>query len=1613
MIHFSLHERGDLAELRCQGEEEQAFQKRLVPLEELAALVARVEGLRAADGEDAAVAAGRELYAWLDGPESWFPPRLEGLKRKGPRTEPAPIYLHLPGRAAALPWETLHDGGGFLADRLDPPLAVVRWRPARHPPAFPANRPLNVLFMAACPQGGPSEPSLETIEARMLAAVASLPLHLEMEDSGSLLGLGDLVRDGEAGGWDVVHLAAWADARDGTPRLLLESDQGRPHGVSAQELAREVSLKPRLLVLSAGPGASRAGAAETQLVAEELVRRGFPAVLSWRRPASDSEAAEALSAFYERLAFGRSLLGATAHACALLRKRKSNSWQDFRLFAACPPVDGLVTPLSAPGRRGPLQGTASGTFLDPSGEAGAADRRGFVGRRRMVQRLLGVLRSDSSDGVGGAPGGTRPGSEGTAMLGNPSGAPGISASLSRPFGGGSAGLAVGVFSAAAFPGTAAALAPASAGGPAAWAVGLFGPSGAGRTSLVRKLCDRVGERFEAVLHRGALDEASFLRALEPHLRTSHERRLLQADPAELSARLVRWFQIRREAGGKKLLFVFDDFEKNGAAEHAHLRLEPPPERVLAAVARAVELAPDEARGLIAGRWRLSAAAAGGVLQEPLSGLRGADLAKKLLAIEPPSAPGRPPALLPALRDAAVRAAEGNPRLLERLFDVLKRPQLEHSEILRRLEEYDLEYREPLLAESLLATLTPAARQVLAGLLFFRAAVPFAALQGMFADRSEMDLHAALAAAAALGLVQREEDPEGPLLQAPRLLELLLGRDLPAEPAVLTGRAAATLFPLWWRLEEPVPEARLSELFRLTLAARWPDAVAEVALRLGIVWGRLGRVREAAFLWEAAVAAAPGRTSLIVGLASLKAHLGDGVSAERLVQEAILSVDLPDQRRAVARQNLARAFQEGVPLSEALAIGERDLVPAAKRRAATRARAVALGQAAAALVDRGDLDEALFVLRDDLVPTLERLGDNRSRATALGQEADVLLQQGELDAALRVRRDEQIPIYDRIGDLKSRAAALGKSAEILYQKGELDEALRLVRDEQIPTLVKLGDPRAHAAALGQLADVLVQKGELDEALRVRWQEQLPAFERMGDLRGWAAAVGQAADVLVQKGEMNEAVRILREGRIPAYERLGDARGWAAAVGHLADVLVEKGELDEALRIRREQEVPAYERLGAEPERAAALVKTADALARKGELDEALRIIRGDLRPAYERLGDARGRAAAAGQEADVLARKGELDEAYRIRREVQIPALERLGAARDAALALGCAADLLAQRGDLEESIRVRHCEQIPTLERLGAVRERAAALGSLADVLVQKGELEDALRIRRQEQIPAFERLGAVRETAVALGKCASILMRLGRIDEALRLRMEVQIPAFERLGDVRERAVALGKAADLLALKGEVDEALRIRLREQIPVFERLGAVRERAVALGRAADLLLRKGEVDEALRIFMSELLPVFERLGDVRSRATTLGRAADVLARKGALDEALRIRRLEQIPVFERLGDVRARSAALGKVADLLMQKGELDETLRILRDEALPPLVAIGDLHGAAQISVKAALVLIHLGRGPEALPYLREAEGTFERFGDEKSLVRMRRLLEAASDPAEPPWRIA
>jgi hypothetical protein len=600
-------------------------------------------------------------------------------------------------RLRHLPWELVVRDGAFLAVSETGPLFLVRAAssiPTLGAVVTAANRPLRVLFMATSPEGVEPVLSYEAEEAGILGATADTGTELVVEESGTLEGLRFTAESYGAGYFDVLHLSGHATLDEGQPKFLVENELGGLVLATADQIAQAmVGQWPRLVFVS---GCLTGGAPDSGTIpsmSESLVKAGAPLVLGWALPVGDVSATAFAAQLFRALAAGQPLDRSVIRARQELYAGRSRSWHLLRVYADKSPLTPMVTAQNTPGRARIRILQAADEFLDPQTQISRVASRATFVGRRRV--IQRCLRS-----------------------------------LKQPLG--------------------------SAG--AAEALVLQGMGGLGKSTLASRLLERM-PTHQRVVWFGRVDLTRFreltskveFQGLEQQIEATQ---LLDNDQADLGVRLRYLFS--GPLGQVPCLFVFDDFEQGNLEERdGGYVLSSEMAQLLPALLRAIHGSNSASRVIITSRYRFPAPTGTTIRVEALETLTDVEQTKKVANL--PNLSQDSVTTPPAVRDRAIQAAAGNPRLLDWLDKVVADTSLDVDGLISAIEnEADRFRRENIFAEKLLGTQPIELQKMLAKLNVVELPVPAATVYALH-DHPEAASH--ITRAAQLGLLEEGTDPE--------------------------------------------------------------------------------------------------------------------------------------------------------------------------------------------------------------------------------------------------------------------------------------------------------------------------------------------------------------------------------------------------------------------------------------------------------------------------------------------------------------------------------------------------------------------------------------------------------------------------------------------------------------------------------------------------------------------------------------------------------------------------------------------------------------------------------------------------------------------------------------
>ena len=936
----------------------------------------------------------------------------EGFLEKSP---PGSAFLEVP-------WELLADKNRFLAEDQYFIYCPVRRLGEPTGPAEPSLERLHTVFMAAAP-GGSVDLKYEEEESAVLEAAGSIGMDLIVEESGTPRLLAEcMAREKPV---DVLHISCHGTKKDGEiPALLLETDDGSPSVITADELAQTLGgNKPRLLFLSACMTSEPDSLVNS--LAADLVRQGLAAVLGWGGSVKDSEATRFARAFYGYLSRCEDLEEAVARSrLELFEKDKdkdkkdplsagSRDWHLARLYLG-ESGGGVLCRGKTPRRRRGMDYGHKEFLNTKDSKIPVAGRAEFVGRRRQIQKILKEFNSPAYAGV---------------------------------------------------------------------LVHGFGRQG--KSSLAARIAHRMPDHRLVVVY-GNYDALSILEAIEYFAGTAELNTLVDRQKAGAAANPDRLFILLKEileGPFPSLLLVIDDLEqvledpRTGELHRVNSEVLDTLRAVIAAFAAVGENT--GSRLLITSRYRFTLPYKGRDLasrllplhllpMEEYEGRKQASAKERQLG----EAGERVEA---ARRERCIGAARGNPGLQDLLFGLCLKAPGACDQALEAVEAFVaqgtapdqetlLEFIRGLAVDRLLGLLSKSEQDLLRAVTLFSIPIP---LETLVLLAREMGIEAGEVFGDRLfgfGLWEPFDDMVNPGKTAAAIHGLVRGKAgqlTEAEKKEIAGLVVPDLFERWWGKDRKKRTfAAAIELAGLALLAKDTNVLAETAEDAVRGLEQQFQYRSAAKLAREAIETLDNANvgvpaGLLRAGAELSQQIGDMKMARAFIQRAIAALSSSNAKEtadyAYALVAYGRMLVDSGEPDEALKIFQeaRDRLHSDEN---LRERSTVLGEIARILKNKGQVEEALK-LHQEMLKVFEELGDRRSRAVTLGDIARILKNKGQVEEALKLHQEVLI-IFEELGDLVGKANTLWYMAGIELQRESFQTAFDYLSESYAINL-KLG------------------------------------------------------------------------------------------------------------------------------------------------------------------------------------------------------------------------------------------------------------------------------------------------------------------------------------------------------------------------------------------------------------------------------------------------------------------------------------------------------------------------------------------------------------------------------
>ncbi|WP_225894391.1 tetratricopeptide repeat protein [Atlanticothrix silvestris] len=1037
---------------------------------------------------------GCQLYSWLDGKEGWLRQALNAENQGtiyldliqtneaqglNPQTQKVALGL------AHLPWELLHNGTVFL-HKLLPVKAVQQ----QNNPVIPQqNRPLRLLFMATSPEHpGIASLQFEQEEANILKATQEQPLALIVEESGSVAELGNLVQSYPADYFDVFHLTG--------------------HGV-----IYTVSKFGRYLP----PGRKIEDYTPCFISEDEVGGVQFTTV---------DDLARAFRGRFPRVVF---LSG--CHTGQLANNGTVPSMAQALVKAGVGVVLGWARPVfdttGIIAAQALYQALATGATVEDALKTAQQEMitqecsdwhlLRIYRDTRQIQELVTPLLTRKREKLKFTP----PESE---FLDENN----IVKVASRgEFVGRRKALQRGMLALRATSDH----------------IGVFlaGMGGLGKSSLAARLCTRVQSQrpnFQRVVLIGPVNEVGLITKLaSKYERFEGVPALLNQPGISFKGRLQNFFEAIEETQDQPLLLVLDDFEQNipeGNIADGSLRMTAEAYEVLAALCAALAENQAESRLIVTCRYLKEDTLPPHRLHlESLQGMGEADINKIYWQLDQD-------VRLQVRKQRLLTIADGNPRLLKWLVEIVQLPDLATDELLTKLESVQLKFRENILAEVLLNALEDEEKKFLARMSVFRLPVTIDILNSLASSSSLPKLISLSLVQSATTYAQQIAEYRVTTILEPLLQPIL------TEEEWQTTRQGATrkIYQTWWEETDKRNEKQGREIVRLAVLGQEKEIAVSVGYNIAKNWVSNSRYVEA---WEICREILQlGADYRILGtIAGAEHTLGFVVEALAHFEQALQHCPKEDlKEKATTLHEMARLKAQQGDIAGAIALFQQSL-EIKESINDVRGKAATLHQMAYLKAQQGDIAGAIALYQQSLEIT-DSINDVRGKAATLNQMAYLKAQQGDIVGAIALYQ-QSLEITDSINDVQVKAATLHEMARLKAQQRDIAGAIALFQ-QSLQINESINDVRVKAATLHEMARLKAQQEDIAGAI-ILFQQSLQINESINDVRLKAATLHNMAGLKAQQGDIVGAIALFQQS-LQINESINDVQGKATTLASMA-------------------------------------------------------------------------------------------------------------------------------------------------------------------------------------------------------------------------------------------------------------------------------------------------------------------------------------------------------------------------------------------------------------------------------------------------------------------------------
>jgi tetratricopeptide (TPR) repeat protein len=677
---------------------------------------------------------------------------------------------------------------------------------------------------------------------------------------------------------------------------------------------------------------------------------------------------------------------------------------------------------------------------------------------------------------------------------------------------------------------------------------LHGLRGAGKSSIACRLLDRLMPAYHKLVFTGIFDESLLVNKLCEYYPDKIE---ALATAGSLTHRLMAALKDIDQRQNERIVFLLDNFEDN-----LELRSDGQPVLKAAVVEPLRALLNSIAKSgvlhrvIVTSRYDVVLPGNFDRKMQPLEvvgmGKDTSKLYRRLPAFQANSGVDED------LQSKAQKIADGYPRLMWWLNDVLQDERTDSELILIAMEEKQLEFLESILAEGLLAQQEPGLVEMLERGMLFELPVPLAVLQSICVDL--VGFEGFVKRARALGLLELGLSDD--LVRVPRVLGLVV----PSNQQELAAIGVKVLHQTWFEEAEFFNEEQLLETYRLAMLGRNAEIAIEMAQRLSSDWINRSRYREARDICEKTLFLQKNST-IIHNLSIIYQTLGDLPYALALSQQSIeIKREIGDRKgEAASLYQMSIIYQILGDLTQSLALSQQS-IEILREIGDRKGEATSLHQLSNIYQILGDLTQSL-ALSQQSIEIKREIGDRRGEADSLHQMSIIYQILGDLVTALALSQ-QSIEIDREIGNRQGEAASLHQMS-IIYQTLEDSTQALALSEQSIKMHREIGNRQGEADSLHMMSIIYQILGDSTQALALS-EQSIKMHREIGNRQGEAGSLHQMATIAGQQGDAAlqqdlylQAATLL--GAISDYGRLIDVLNSLGindepdAIGYLAQAL----------------------------------------------------------------------------------------------------------------------------------------------------------------------------------------------------------------------------------------------------------------------------------------------------------------------------------------------------------------------------------------------------------------------------------------------------------------------------